>query len=281
MAYALTYLGGFDLCHFSNPSESEQMGSGGLVRLSSHGIPYRRYGAQLDPLGQTQVRLSGVVYADTQSDFVDKCIELRGYHGSEQTLRRQRTDDGSGTTSANGQTDAARCDVSVTWGNLLSWKYAQAAILTLTLLEPWRGIRRGETATTDTDATYGDGYVYGGDVRSGALGDAVMLANTGNFPVSDTEITVTASGAIATISINGGDNSLGVTFSPALAADDVVVIDCGERTITKNGTQLDQILTRNAAHAHGEWLRIPNGGVDVTVTGGSGTVAYKYREAWR
>ncbi len=274
MAYKWLSTGSLDMTKIYNFRDSEAMAVVGGVQLDSQGRPYRRYGVSIAPLGDTVLRRTGTLYGGTALEFWQLENELRGMHGTAQAVRRKRRYDGV--------VQSASADIGVSLGEQIN-VVAREVTITATLLTAWRGVRRGETPVYG-QAAWGDGWIYGGDVRSGDIGSAVTLANGGNYFVSDAIITINVtSGSFTSFTISDGESN---DLSLDLSADDgdEVVIDCGSRTIKKNSVIQDAILVRESSHRHSDWLRIPSSGSSVTLSGiggGSGTHSYKYREKLR
>jgi hypothetical protein len=274
MTLRYTQVGTIDLeSYFGLVQVTEDLGKLDGVGISAHGIPFPIHGADDVPMGGSVITVGGTYYAPTQAAMDTLDLAMRSLHRTRTTIRRD--------TVAETGAQTAQC---VAYYQPADRKALQVtAFLRCHLLEDFRGTRRGETPVYGT-ADWDDGWIYGGDTRSGSIGSAVTLANDGNADVNDAEITITvSSGSFTDFTISDGvNNSLSLVLSVTSA--DVIVIDCEARTVTKNGTLQSVVLGRASAHTHGDWLRIPSGGCDVTISGtggGTGTHAYKYREAWR
>ena len=237
----------FDLCALGDVVMSEQLGGGGEVKLDASGRPYRRSGANADELGLGQIRLSGIVHGDTAAAFAAQCMELRTMHGTQVEVERERQD-----TLAD---ETALCDFSVQWGDVLGRGSMQEVTLTMAPTAPF----------SPPNST-----------PSEVLNVAESLVNTGTMPITNAVVTVTMTNSTSSLTITGGGNDL--TLTMALVNTDVVVIDCGARTVKKNGALQDVTVTRGASHQYSDWLVIPVGGADITVGNGSGTVSYNLPE---
>lgn len=271
MAYQLLQAGDFDLSKLYNARSREAMGSAAAVRMTARGTVYNVYGGGIiAPQGETVIRRNGMIVGDDYDDFDEQINQLRVLHSTQAIFRRKRY--------ADGEIHSADAWFDVSFGNVKA--LTQEATLNATLLDYWRGKRRGQTPVWG-EFTWGDGWIWGGDVRSGDLGDAVTLPN-GNAPVIDAVITVTCtSGNITSLSLSGGKSEL--TLIIDMEADDVLVIDNGAASITRNGVAVLESLQRGNNHLHGDWLRIEPDGSEITISavGGAGTHVYAYREAWK
>lgn len=120
-------------------------------------------------------------------------------------------------------------------------------------------------------------------VVSGSASAGVALpltaANAGLLPICDAVLTITGtSGTITQIIVGGG--GVGITWTGSLLPGQVLQIDAGNRTVTKDNN--DSYSGFSLAANVQEWLALGVGTsyLAVTLTGGNGAVSLSYYNQW-
>jgi hypothetical protein len=146
----------------------------------------------------------------------------------------------------------------------------------------WYGAAYGGSTTYNEATLFSNGLYY--DAAATAYGNGAALANAGNRLVTDVAITYTSPSAMT-----GPYGAL--TFSTqncewqllGTEPQDVWVIDCGARTVTKNGADAYGSFFLTANHASPYWLEVAVGGESLTVAGMDALDYFQvaYSDGWR
>lgn len=130
-----------------------------------------------------------------------------------------------------------------------------------TVMEYWRA----EEITTVTATTVS------------GVAEVFYVENSGEL-LENATITVTrTSGTITAVSITRVDFGISLVWSGSLGASDVLVINCEQQTVQKNGVDAYSGLSLSSHTAEG-WFPVPTGSHNfaVTTTGGAATVTVEH-----
>jgi len=147
----------------------------------------------------------------------------------------------------------------------------------------WNGHAYGGSWAFDTGQLFDNGLYFDttGAYSLDVAGTYTQnLANAGNRPVTNCGITYTV-GAYAsnnTITISTQNCEFQLLDADA---NDVYVIDCGSRTVKKNGSSAYQYFRLTSNHASPWWFEIAPGGEDATIQATDyDTVQFTYSDGW-
>jgi len=112
----------------------------------------------------------------------------------------------------------------------------------------------------------------------------ISCPNAGDYPVSNTIITLTAAGSAITNILIGVSAQFEINWAGTLAATKSLVIDCGALSVKNDGVDAYSGFSRTANHKINEWLRMYVGynNITVTRTGGnnSSAITFDYYDGW-
>ena len=97
------------------------------------------------------------------------------------------------------------------------------------------------------------------------------IVNAGTYP-ADGVVTVTMTGAESTLEVKNVTTGERVYIEHDLVEHDVVVVDLGAETVTKNGSSIMADVALDS-----DFFEIPVGIFKVTVSAGTGVLAYTER----
>jgi hypothetical protein len=114
----------------------------------------------------------------------------------------------------------------------------------------------------------------------------VVLANAGNARVNSVIITVTGTATPITSVKFGVAGVSEIEWVGSLGSGHDLVIDCGARSVKKDGVDDYDAFSLTVNHIIGDWLRLEPGNNTVVVTIGPGgalpaDVEFEYYDAWR
>lgn len=96
--------------------------------------------------------------------------------------------------------------------------------------------------------------------------NSVSVTPGGTAPVYDAVLTFTATGSVTNIDI--ANDHAHLVYSGSLVNTDVLVIDCGNFSVTKNGANAYTDFALGSNHADNVWLRLgASNSIDITMTG--------------
>ena len=169
-------------------------------------------------------------------------------------------------------------DTTVTqWktARLLSVKEAGSTKLRTALAELECAFETAHAAWRSSAAsTVSGNLVSGGYVGLNATSD-------GNAPVTDPEITVTASGAITDVRIACAALGVDLRWTGTLASGHTLTIDCGAMSVFRSGSDAYSGFTLSAGHTARGWLPLAAGINALTVyADGTGTAQISHYNQW-
>lgn len=113
---------------------------------------------------------------------------------------------------------------------------------------------QGETITTETSTLMGQ-----------VEPQSVVVGNDGNATQRDVEVTITVlGGSLSWISLRRPAIS-GIRYDGTMDTGDVLVFDCGAKTVTFNGADAYSGFSFTADQAQDDWLPLPPGDTTVIV----------------
>lgn len=124
------------------------------------------------------------------------------------------------------------------------------------------------TQTTETDT-----------LSAGA--NSTSITPGGTAPIYDAVITLTATGTITNVDIQLDNTHL--VFSGTLTNTQVLVIDCGNYSVTKQGSSAYSTFALGGNHADNVWIRmLPNvaNSLDITLTGAGASLSVAYYDQY-
>jgi hypothetical protein len=145
----------------------------------------------------------------------------------------------------------------------------------------WNGHNYGGAWDLD-DGYYFDSGLYFDAANSYTLTTgAFSLANDGNALVTNVGFTFTSAAGTGTRTITFHSQNCEWSVSGIVAAD-VLIVDCGSRTVLVNGANAYSRFALTANHASPWWSEVAPGGEVWTVTGynAADTVQATYSDGW-
>lgn len=201
--------------------------------------------------------VSALVYKTTNALMGAELDTLRGLVGTRDLLWGNPFD----------TTEADRC----CWATLRqivsrgSYKdrLTQRVDLVFDVESHWNGTVVGGSWYLDAGYLFDSGLYFDGDVSGGVAPGVIHLANDGNRTVTNCGITYVTGALVNNLTFSAGDCKWKIS---TLAGGSTLVVDCGSRTVLKNGANFYTLFSLDATHASPYWLEIPPGGIDVTIT---------------
>ena len=246
----------------------QQIGPGpvrsSLVRLPG-GAVYDTRGADAASEAGQVISLSGIVSAASAAALKTAYDTIRAFKGDRDKL--YRTPDGG---SANSQWMYARC-IDAPTRRVAENKLWVPVTLSFELQESyWHGAANSDTITLDASPKEGE------------------VNNAGTALVRDIVITITANDTAITVvriaNLETGHISH-IGYTGTIAIDKALVIDCGAKTVTNDGSDaFSGFSIYTAYHQVSEWLRLKSGDNTIWVmrTGGANTATanFVFDDAW-
>jgi hypothetical protein len=210
------------------------------------------------------ISYSGSFYAATAAALRTKLDELRAQVGKYDKLWRRAEDD-----------------------NTLHWAWAKLAQLT-TSNDVTHAKTRHQPVTLEFQVQSG----WHGENIQEAAGNlttetpvTIVVNNTGNAPVLDAVLTVTADDAAITSVVVVISPHCDWTYDGSIAAGEAVIVDAGAFSIKNDGTGDYANFEFGAGQTVPEWLRFDPDKISlvITITGGgtTPTATVDYYDAWR
>lgn len=155
----------------------------------------------------------------------------------------------------------------------------------------WRNSQTDSWTLNNTPTIYlNTGYflnsgAYTSSVLNGGSHVDITVNNGGNRAIYDPVITITAkTSAITTLLIENNTNGLSDwRWADSLAADESLVIDCGQMSVLNNGVDDYDEVTIGSTHFMSRWLQIDPGDnvIRIGATGGtSSVVSITFNGGW-
>lgn len=231
--------------------------SSSLVQLPSGVFDYR-YGDKATPEPE-RLQVAGEWAASSAEDMEDKAQALFALRGIRSRLWRVGI-------SEDTQWRWARClrvETLHVPGTQLSMEFRLVFDLHPS---PWVGEDQGDSVTLATSP------------------QNVALDNDGDAEVLDAVLTVTAGSTAITQLDLVVSGATAIRWTGTLASGEELEIDCGRRTIRREGADVYSGFALQSAHVIPSWLRIDPGGITLTVTlaggGTDSTLSWEYGDAW-
>lgn len=156
----------------------------------------------------------------------------------------------------------------------------------------WNGALHGGELTWNGAATWDGSYQFNGGAAATVVDsnpDIFTLMNLGNAEATQVAVTFTCGDVpISQVRIRCNNNQA-ISWAGVLAAGRALTIDAGTRTVTINGADAWDGLTRDNTHRSGYWLSLRPGVNTIqigyttigTASGMAPTVAFKFYDAYR
>lgn len=150
-------------------------------------------------------------------------------------------------------------------------------------LGPWRG-KRTEDWTFDDGHYFDDGLYF--DTGGIALVPGANIVTLGgNLAVTNAIVTLTINKAIDA-EVRLASTAAGIDWSVAglWTLNDVIIVDCGARSVTLNGADAYAALLLESGHTNEHWLELLPGAntIDITIIGVAPDISIEltYAEQW-
>lgn len=206
------------------------------------------------------VQHRGVVVASTLATMRSTIDDLRALIGRQAPLYRRALDDNT---------------IHWAWARLINVQeqrqplqmFAQPLTFRFDVWSQWHGTHHDTSTTLDTSPK------------------DIVYANSGNAPVTDFIITVTAGSAdITLLTVSKPYGSVSWYYDATIAAGESLVFNTASWSVLNDGDADIAHLHRNAVHAITPWMRLISGNntVRVAITGGStdSTIVLDYYDGW-
>lgn len=246
---------------FCSYEDAQQFSNVGRIQLSASGYPVDMLNGINRPVGVKSVVLSGYITQGSYAVMEDAIDAYFALHNSVQTVTRQRRDGRDNQT--------AECLIEVVAGRAQrarTLSYPVDITITPTGRAQFYGTSRS---------------VYSGTITSAGTFEIPAIGNDSYY---DAVITLEAESGINAFQLTMGDADIKITnqMTPGQEA----IIDCGALTAIKAAQNLVDDLTRESGHSIVEWMPIPPGRNEMTVTvttgiGSSVNVTVAYKDAYR
>jgi hypothetical protein len=234
-----------------------------LVPLAAGGA-YDPQGSERVWGGAQAVQVHGILTAETAAALAALWEDWAAALGTRATLTRVIA-----TSGANRSETATARLIDVRGSRTAGWTSVQPIDLQFVVTSAhWDGAAHSVGPTTlDTSPK------------------SVTLANDGKKAVMDPVVTLTAgSTEITKVELAIAATNSAIEWSGSLTAGQSLVIDCGARSVKKEGADAYSGFAYGAAHATRGWLKLASGNnsLSVTLTGGGvdSTISVSYNDGW-
>lgn len=217
---------------------------------------------------------------DTATDAQTALRALQGLRGTRNILYRIDED-----TTAQQWCWARVTQVRTPWQ--IQRKTMQPVDITFQVQTPWYGAVYGTGWSFDSGEYFDDGLFFEEDASYtlDTSPKSIVLTNGGNATTRLVSLKLTAGDdAITQLDVSVGDCDW--TWTGTLAAGKTLIVNGRTMTITNDGADAYNGLTKNAGHVSGWWLELEPGANTVTVevdypgTGPLAEVEFDYAEGW-
>lgn len=273
MSYRYTRFGGLDLPTQDGVENLDKDGRIVLVELAG--------GQVFDPLGQDDASVAGqtidasyMLCAASAAALQTGYNALRAKRGTVGEFWRQH--DTGDNEFIYARLESVHC--SRRTHNVSSIPVELRFVL---LESDWRGESTGHGWNLD-EGIYLDAGRYldeqaADTIALGTSPSVVTITNSGNKPVTDAILTITASVTditVLTVNLTAGGVTYEFTFTGTIAPGtaNALVIDCGARTVKNAGVDGYNNFSVTANHKSARWLVLEPGDNEITITRNGGGV---------
>jgi len=277
--YSITRFGAVTLPIYNTEYTLGTVPADGSGILSVGADVWDSYGSQRAPAKfPMPVRYQGIVSQSTLAALRTEFDGLRALTGQREWLYRTANND------ATVQQALARL-VSVDVQRSVEHSYHFELIFNFLQLGPWRGNSHSDWRF-DSGEVLDDGLTFDATDFQTTFASAsagLTLLNSGNLPVEDAVLTVTAgSGTISNVAVVG--TGIDWQILTTVAAGQSLVVDCGSRSVQVNGTDAYRNFSLGNNHSLRNWLYLEPGNTVITTTlTGTYTgaqVSVAFRDRW-
>jgi hypothetical protein len=241
------------------------------------GNKFDYWGSDQTPRADVPITHIGKIVGTSTADATAQFRALRALRGKRAKLYRTlQTEDGEAVEWC-----WARCLSAPATHERQNIRH-QVVELQFKMLSPiWYGRRRGGWSFDDGES-FDDGLFFDeGALVFDTTEDPFSIYNDGNATVKNAVITLTATGAVTNPIILNTANGIGMKYNGGLVNTDVLVFDCGAKSLKKNGTEVYQDFEAIATDsASAWWFPIEPGENEIELTGTNYEVEFRYSDGW-